>query len=168
MCIHWTHVLYSVVITRQSNPPISQFNSPCNEFTSVRSMFVCNSFLLHTRTITLGQEEALVWFYWVFTPAFINNLRYICLNTFLLQIKLNMIINVKITCPLETSRPEDLNLYINRYVDHNNHMFSLLFLLNCRSRNVWVHYGQTILERERVYLLSHNSALVGRHYKYIT
>ena len=27
MCIQWTRVLYSVVITRQSNPPISQFNS---------------------------------------------------------------------------------------------------------------------------------------------
>ena len=30
MCIQWTRV----VITVQSNPPISQFNSPCNEFTS--------------------------------------------------------------------------------------------------------------------------------------
>ena len=39
MCIQWTRVLYSVVITRQSNPPISQFNSPCNEFTSFWSMF---------------------------------------------------------------------------------------------------------------------------------
>ena len=27
----WTRVLYSVVITRQSNPPIPQFNSPCND-----------------------------------------------------------------------------------------------------------------------------------------
>jgi len=40
MYIQWTRVLYSVVITRQSNPPISQFNSPCNEFTSVWSMFL--------------------------------------------------------------------------------------------------------------------------------
>jgi len=40
MCIQWTRVLYSVVLTRQSNPPISQFNSPCNEFTGVWSMFV--------------------------------------------------------------------------------------------------------------------------------
>ena len=38
--IQWTRVLYSVVITHQSNPPISQFNSPCTEFTSVWSMFV--------------------------------------------------------------------------------------------------------------------------------
>jgi len=38
MCIQWTRVLYSVVITLQSNPPISQFKSPCNEFTSVWSM----------------------------------------------------------------------------------------------------------------------------------
>ena len=39
MCIQWARVLYSVVITWHSNPPISQFNSPCNEFTSVWSMF---------------------------------------------------------------------------------------------------------------------------------
>ena len=37
-----TRVLYSVVITWQSNPPVSQFNSLCNEFTSVWSMFVYN------------------------------------------------------------------------------------------------------------------------------
>ena len=37
-----SHVLYSVVITRQSNPPISQFSSPCTEFKSVWSMFVYN------------------------------------------------------------------------------------------------------------------------------
>ena len=43
MCIQWTHVLYSVVITRQSNSPISQFNSLCNEFTSVWTMFVYNT-----------------------------------------------------------------------------------------------------------------------------
>ena len=43
MCIQWTRVLYSVVITRQSNPPISQFNSLCNEFTSVWSMCVYNN-----------------------------------------------------------------------------------------------------------------------------
>jgi len=42
MCIQWTRVVNSVVITRQSNPRISQFNSPCNEFTSVWSMFVYN------------------------------------------------------------------------------------------------------------------------------
>ena len=43
MCIQWARVLYSVVITQQSNPPISQFNSPCNEFTSFWSMFVYNN-----------------------------------------------------------------------------------------------------------------------------
>jgi len=43
MCIQWTRVLYSVVLTGQSNPPISQFNTPCNEFTSVWSMFVYNN-----------------------------------------------------------------------------------------------------------------------------
>ena len=40
--------LYSVVITRYSNPPISQFSSPCNEFTIVWSMFVYN---IHTEVI---------------------------------------------------------------------------------------------------------------------
>ena len=35
--------VYSVVITGQSNPPISQFNSPCNDFTSFWSMFVYNT-----------------------------------------------------------------------------------------------------------------------------
>jgi len=39
MCIQWTCVLYSVVITRQSNPSISQFNSPRNEFMSIGLMY---------------------------------------------------------------------------------------------------------------------------------
>ena len=39
MCIQWTCVLYSVVITLQSNPSISQFNSPRNEFMSVGLMY---------------------------------------------------------------------------------------------------------------------------------
>jgi len=43
MCIQWTSVLYSVIITWQSNPPIPQFNSPCTEFTSVWSMFTCST-----------------------------------------------------------------------------------------------------------------------------
>ena len=43
MCIQWTQALYSVVITRQSNSPISQFNSLCNEFTSFWSMFIYNT-----------------------------------------------------------------------------------------------------------------------------
>jgi len=38
-----TRVIYSVAITGQSNPPISQFNSLCNEYTSVWSMFVYNN-----------------------------------------------------------------------------------------------------------------------------
>ena len=36
-------VLYSAVITRQSNPPISKFSRPCNEIMSVWSMFLCNT-----------------------------------------------------------------------------------------------------------------------------
>ena len=33
MCIQWTRVLYSVEITQQSNPPISQFSRLYKEFT---------------------------------------------------------------------------------------------------------------------------------------
>jgi len=43
MCKQWTRFLYYVVITRLSNPPISQPNLPRNEFTSVWSMFPCNT-----------------------------------------------------------------------------------------------------------------------------
>jgi len=43
MYIQWTCVLYSVVI-KCCNPPISQFNSLCNEVTSVWSMFVYNEY----------------------------------------------------------------------------------------------------------------------------
>ena len=46
MCLLWTRVLYSIVKTRQSNPPISQFNNPCNEFPSFWSMFEYNT--IHT------------------------------------------------------------------------------------------------------------------------
>ena len=41
--VHNRHMSVLVVITRQSNPPISQFNSTFNEFTSDWSMFVYNS-----------------------------------------------------------------------------------------------------------------------------
>ena len=37
-----TRDIYSVVITLQSNPPVSKFSSLCNEFSSVWSMFPCN------------------------------------------------------------------------------------------------------------------------------
>ena len=44
ICVYNSHLfLYFAVITRQSNAPISQFNSPCNVFTSLRSMFVYNT-----------------------------------------------------------------------------------------------------------------------------
>ena len=46
MCIQWTHVLYSGVITQHSHPPISQFSSLCNEFTSGWLMFPCNAYSL--------------------------------------------------------------------------------------------------------------------------
>jgi len=35
-------MLYSVVITRQSYQPVSQFNRLCYEFMSVWSMFPCD------------------------------------------------------------------------------------------------------------------------------
>ena len=41
MCIQW--VWFYTVITGQSNPPISQFNSPCNGFMSFWSMFAYNN-----------------------------------------------------------------------------------------------------------------------------
>jgi len=43
-CVYNGHyVLQSVVLTCQSNPPISQFSSLCNAFTSFYSMFSCNT-----------------------------------------------------------------------------------------------------------------------------
>ena len=43
-CVYNWHMFYTLfVITWQSNPPVSQFNCPCNEFTSVWSMFVYNT-----------------------------------------------------------------------------------------------------------------------------
>ena len=41
MCIQWPRVLYSIVITWPSNPHISQFSRPCNEFTNGWSMLPC-------------------------------------------------------------------------------------------------------------------------------
>ena len=42
-----------LVITRQSNPPISQFETDCNEFKSVSSMFPCYYWL----TINLDKSS---------------------------------------------------------------------------------------------------------------
>jgi len=46
MCIQWSRdeIIFSVVITQQFNPPIYQFNSRCNEFMGVWSVFTCNNF----------------------------------------------------------------------------------------------------------------------------
>jgi len=55
MGIQWARDLYSIVLTRQYNPPISQFNRPYNEFTSVWSMFVCTIMNeTHTRIRYMG------------------------------------------------------------------------------------------------------------------
>jgi len=56
MCKQWTHVLYSVVITLQSNSPSSQFNSLCNEFTSVWPMFV-TIFVINACVCTVGNQS---------------------------------------------------------------------------------------------------------------
>ena len=59
----WTRVLYSVVITRQSYPPFSQFNSLFTiyqsgyKFTSVWSMFPCNIFFMDTRYWEIKYES---------------------------------------------------------------------------------------------------------------
>ena len=55
MCIQQTYVLYYVMITCQSNPSILQFNSLCNEFTSVWSMFVYNTKTVDTQFFAFGQ-----------------------------------------------------------------------------------------------------------------
>ena len=39
-------IISSIIMTLQSNPPISQFNRLCNEFTSVWSMLQCNTAML--------------------------------------------------------------------------------------------------------------------------
>jgi len=60
MSIQWTRVLYSIVITRQSIPPISQFNSLCNELTSFWSMFVYN--MVDKGKSTYAQNECRISF----------------------------------------------------------------------------------------------------------
>ena len=42
MCIQWTRVLCSVVITRQSNPPVSQFNSTLM-LSMLNGVFTCRT-----------------------------------------------------------------------------------------------------------------------------
>ena len=54
MSLQWTRVLCSAVITWQSNPPSSQFNNLCNEFTSAWSVCVYN-----TGTLTSSDRTCL-------------------------------------------------------------------------------------------------------------
>ena len=79
MCIHWTRVLYSVVITQQSNPPISQFNSLYNEFTSFWSMFIYNTHVtpyviksINILTIPLFKISSYDWWQIFVTAASVN------------------------------------------------------------------------------------------------
>ena len=86
MCIQWTRVIFSVVITWQTNPPIPQFNNPCNEFMSVWSMFVYStsttlyrSFMFLVRILIPQHSRCNVDFNWTPVPltvvATIKNLR---------------------------------------------------------------------------------------------
>ena len=55
----WINQEFSVEGLRawQSNPPISQFNSPCNEFTSVWSLCVYNITMWHTASSKLQTKH---------------------------------------------------------------------------------------------------------------
>ena len=46
-------MIVSGVITQQSKPLISQFNNPCNEFTSFWSMFIYNIKLIYDYIFSL-------------------------------------------------------------------------------------------------------------------
>jgi len=56
MCIQWTRVLYSVVITWQSKSPISQFNSLCNDFTTVWLYNVICLYTMPSTTLFSGVQ----------------------------------------------------------------------------------------------------------------
>jgi len=59
MCIQWTRVLYCVVITRQSNPHISQFSRPCNESTSVSILcIIFDSYVPQTKCVLLMRSSS--------------------------------------------------------------------------------------------------------------
>ena len=60
-----TLIIYFVVITLQSNPPISKFSQLCNEFTGVWSMFPCYTkfmtFQLFSSFLVFKDEHILHW-----------------------------------------------------------------------------------------------------------
>ena len=52
--------IFSVVITQQFNPPISQFSRPYNEIRSVCSMFSCNTMMLEQTTKVMIRNSSIV------------------------------------------------------------------------------------------------------------
>ena len=70
MCIQWTRVLFPDVITWQSNPPISQVNIPCNEFTSAWLMCTCTT---HTIKVLLCTHYFVFKFQTIFSLTYIYN-----------------------------------------------------------------------------------------------
>ena len=68
MCIQWTRAIYSVEITRQSNPPISTFSRLCNAVTSVWSMFSCYKIWTFILCASYGKLHCTV-YYFVYVDA---------------------------------------------------------------------------------------------------
>jgi len=60
MFYQWTRVIYSVVITRQANPPILRFSRLCNEFMCVWSMFPSKMFKYISANLILTANTLLV------------------------------------------------------------------------------------------------------------
>ena len=69
--MQWTRVLYSVVITRQYNPPISQFNSLCNQ-----SRVSCQC--VYTIYTMAGKLFILTWTDTDGAPVFVKRCTIIC------------------------------------------------------------------------------------------
>ena len=61
ICVYNGHGFYTlVVITWQSNPHISQFNSTCNEFMSVWTMFVYNTLTINQTHMVSGFNKFII------------------------------------------------------------------------------------------------------------
>ena len=60
MCIQWTRVLYSIVITRQYKPPFSQFNSLCKlvkYITNKQTKSIIPTLIENKTTASTDQEK---------------------------------------------------------------------------------------------------------------
>ena len=86
MCMQWTRVLYSVVITWQSDPPIPQFSRLCNEFSlmSVWSIFPCNTLPSEM------QDKQIFWYFlWSAWASFVKS--DICVYLMLVSFSCNIV-----------------------------------------------------------------------------